>query len=335
MRLVASRRPTLRTPCVGCLGFGVVESASSPPISRTHALPTVTDELWDRIQPLLPVGPRRFRYPGRKPLDAGRSPGAAAVGFQGAGRSLHKRRCHSGLSWLKNGCAVLPAPDREWLHRGLQTPKVGLPSWFPCWSSRRRPMPVMIGVDPHKASHTAAALDEHGQLLARQRVPATLEGLPDPAYVGCTMAGPALGGRGCPRHRPGAGPATGQRRRTGPGRASQAGRPGTSPSVGHGRKNDPDDAVSVAVAAHSVPQLRRGRRRGPSNGAAPADQTPPGPGRRPHPDHQPAAPAADGPDPRRRQTQPHRQARCCTARWGHARWCAGGHPLAARHRARG
>jgi transposase len=37
-------------------------------------------------------------------------------------------------------------------------------------------MPVMIGVDPHKASHTAAALDEHGQLLARQRVPATLEG---------------------------------------------------------------------------------------------------------------------------------------------------------------
>ena len=34
-------------------------------------------------------------------------------------------------------------------------------------------MPVMIGVDPHKASHTAAALDEHGQLLARQRVPAT------------------------------------------------------------------------------------------------------------------------------------------------------------------
>jgi hypothetical protein len=24
------------------------------------------------------------------------------------------------------------------------------------------PMPVMIGVDPHKASHTAAVLDEHG-----------------------------------------------------------------------------------------------------------------------------------------------------------------------------
>jgi hypothetical protein len=37
-------------------------------------------------------------------------------------------------------------------------------------------MPVMIGVDPHKASHTAAALDEHGRLLGRQRIPATLDG---------------------------------------------------------------------------------------------------------------------------------------------------------------
>ena len=37
-------------------------------------------------------------------------------------------------------------------------------------------MPVMIGVDPHKASSTAAALDEHGQLLGQQRVPATLDG---------------------------------------------------------------------------------------------------------------------------------------------------------------
>src|SRR3954465_3606827 len=30
----------------------------------------VTDVLWDRIQPLLPAPPqRRFRFPGRKPLD--------------------------------------------------------------------------------------------------------------------------------------------------------------------------------------------------------------------------------------------------------------------------
>jgi transposase len=37
-------------------------------------------------------------------------------------------------------------------------------------------MPVTIGVDPHKASHTTAALDEHGHLLGQQRIPATLEG---------------------------------------------------------------------------------------------------------------------------------------------------------------
>jgi transposase len=29
----------------------------------------VSDELWERIEPLLPVRQRRFRYPGRKPLD--------------------------------------------------------------------------------------------------------------------------------------------------------------------------------------------------------------------------------------------------------------------------
>src|SRR5579884_1792585 len=32
------------------------------------AKPLLDDELWERIEPLLPVKPRRFRYPGRKPL---------------------------------------------------------------------------------------------------------------------------------------------------------------------------------------------------------------------------------------------------------------------------
>jgi transposase len=32
--------------------------------------PLVTDELWEHVQPLLPPPPqRRFRFPGRKPLD--------------------------------------------------------------------------------------------------------------------------------------------------------------------------------------------------------------------------------------------------------------------------
>lgn len=29
----------------------------------------VSDGLWERVEPLLPRKPRRFRYPGRKPLD--------------------------------------------------------------------------------------------------------------------------------------------------------------------------------------------------------------------------------------------------------------------------
>src|SRR6266516_4105394 len=37
-------------------------------------------------------------------------------------------------------------------------------------------MPVTIGVDPHKSSHTAAALDEHGQVLSQQRFRATQAG---------------------------------------------------------------------------------------------------------------------------------------------------------------
>jgi transposase len=32
-------------------------------------IPTVTDELWDLVQPLLPIPARRYRYPGRKRLD--------------------------------------------------------------------------------------------------------------------------------------------------------------------------------------------------------------------------------------------------------------------------
>ncbi len=31
--------------------------------------PTISDELWEVLHPLLPVPQRRFRYPGRKRLD--------------------------------------------------------------------------------------------------------------------------------------------------------------------------------------------------------------------------------------------------------------------------
>jgi transposase len=116
---------------------------------------------------------------------------------------------------------------------------------------------VIIGVDPHKASHTAAALDEHGQLLDHQRIPATLDGYqqlrqwagrwrqPCWAVEGAHGVGRALAER-----------LVGDREHVVDVPAKLAARVRVL-SVGHGRKSDPDDAVSVAVAARSAPQLRQ------------------------------------------------------------------------------
>jgi Transposase len=113
-------------------------------------------------------------------------------------------------------------------------------------------MPVMIGVDPHKASHTAAVLDEHGQLLDRQRVPATLMG-----YRALRQwAGQWQERRWAVEGAHGIGRALAQRL-VGDGEqvldvpAKLAARVRVL-SVGHGRKSDPDDAVSVAVAARNA-----------------------------------------------------------------------------------
>jgi transposase len=57
---------------MSCLGVrGVLEWSLVHPrnCEESNAMLTVDDELWELIQPLLPVKPRRCRYPGRKPLD--------------------------------------------------------------------------------------------------------------------------------------------------------------------------------------------------------------------------------------------------------------------------
>jgi transposase len=118
-------------------------------------------------------------------------------------------------------------------------------------------MPVMIGVDPHKASHTAAVLDEHGQLLGRQHVPATLTGYqtlrqwagqwPERRWAveGAHGIGRALAQR-----------LVGDGERVVDVPAKLAARVRVL-SVGHGRKSDSDDAVSVAVAARNALGLRQ------------------------------------------------------------------------------
>jgi transposase len=116
---------------------------------------------------------------------------------------------------------------------------------------------MTIGVDPHKASHTAAALGEHGQFLDQQRIPATLEGYrllrqwagrwPQRCWAveGAHGLGRALAQR-----------LVGDGEQVVDVPAKLAARVRVL-SVGHGRKSDPDDAVSVAVAARSVPHLRQ------------------------------------------------------------------------------
>jgi hypothetical protein len=168
-----------------------------------------------------------------------------------AGRSTNATATQPELA-LERLCG--PAgTDREWLNRGLPWPKVGLPSRLVLSALEKgHHMPVMIGVDPHKASPTAAALDQHGQLLDRQPIPATLDGYqtlrawaarwPDRRWAveGAHGIGRALAQR-----------LVGDGEQVLDVPAKLAARVRVL-SVGHGRKSDGDDAVSVAVAAATL-----------------------------------------------------------------------------------
>src|SRR6266700_1873741 len=118
-------------------------------------------------------------------------------------------------------------------------------------------MPVTIGVDPHKSSHTAAALDEHGQVLSQQRFRATQAGcqhLREWAERWPLRCWAVEGAHGVGRSVAQQLVADGERVVDVPAKLAARVR---VLSVGHGRKTDPDDAVSVAVAAQGAPGLRR------------------------------------------------------------------------------
>jgi transposase len=118
-------------------------------------------------------------------------------------------------------------------------------------------MPMMIGVDPHKASHTAAALDEHGHLLGQQRITATLEGYQAlrawaerwPQRCWAVEVAHVIG-RALAQWLV----SDGEQVLDVPAKLAARVR---VLSTGHGRKSDPNDAVSVAVTARSVPALRQ------------------------------------------------------------------------------
>jgi transposase len=117
-------------------------------------------------------------------------------------------------------------------------------------------MPVMIGVDPHKASHTAAALDAQSQLLDHKRFPATLEGyqaLRQWAGRWEDRRWAVEGAHGVGRPVAQRLVADGQQVLDVPAKLAARVR---VLSTGHGRKTDQADAVSVAVAARNAPSLR-------------------------------------------------------------------------------
>src|SRR5215213_10700213 len=66
-----------------------------------------------------------------------------------------------------------PAPAVTWLDRGVCPPEVRLPVAEARVRRDERPPVITIGIDPHKRSLTAAALDPHSRLLAELRLPAT------------------------------------------------------------------------------------------------------------------------------------------------------------------
>jgi transposase len=115
----------------------------------------------------------------------------------------------------------------------------------------------MIGVDPHKASHTATVLDEHGRLLGQQRVRATLDGyryLGQWPGAGHNAAGPSGAAHGIGRALAQRLVSDGEQVLDMPAKLAARVR---VLSVGHGRKSDTDDAVSVAVAAKTLPSCSR------------------------------------------------------------------------------
>ncbi len=84
-------------------------------------------------------------------------------------------------------------------------------------------MPVMIGVDPHKASHTAVAIDDKERLLGEVRVRSSADQVTQLRAWAGQVAQAGLGRRRCRRPRLPAGPATGLSGRNGAGRATQTG----------------------------------------------------------------------------------------------------------------
>ncbi len=72
-------------------------------------------------------------------------------------------------------------------------------------------MSVMIGIDPHKGSHAAVAVDEHEEALAEVQVRATRRQTIELLSWAQRFPNPQLGDRVCQRSRVSAGPTADRR----------------------------------------------------------------------------------------------------------------------------
>ena len=168
--------------------------------------------------------------------------------------------------WLTPYWLVSPltAVRGEWLKRGLHCRKLVCPPRFHAGSNRERLVSVgiqfsrdqvVIAVDPHKGSWTAAAVDSSLQPLASIRVPVSREGYRALRRFARRWpnAGWAIEGA------TGVGAPLTRRLRADdievidvPAKLATRVR---LLSVGHGRKNDDADALSVGIAALTFPTL--------------------------------------------------------------------------------
>ncbi|AVT39644.1 hypothetical protein C6W10_27995 [Plantactinospora sp. BB1] len=163
--------------------------------------------------------------------------------------------------WLPNGLRPGRNRRREWLERGLFSPKLVRPPRripTPAWQGGpvpAVPAPVVIAIDPHKASWTAVAVDNRLQPLAAIRVEVNRDGYrqlrrfagrwPHATWAveGAAGLGAALTARLAADDIDVADVPSKLARRV------------RMLSTGHGRKTDQADALSVGIAAHTANRL--------------------------------------------------------------------------------
>ena len=162
---------------------------------------------------------------------------------------------------------------------------------------------VMIGIDPHKASHTAAAIDPAENELGQLRVRAAADQVDRLLEWAAGVAGADLGGGERRRAGLSARPAAVGGWGAGAGRAAQAGRPGAA--VGHRRyqQERPQRCPLGGCRGAAIAGGQAGRGGGPSGGHEAVGEAPPGPGTGPHPGGVPAARRAVRAGARRRDLQ--------------------------------